>query len=89
MGMIIALLTAILLVYMLLAAVLENAVQPIFIITTVPPSLIGVIFCLSCYRYDAGHYLHDRDNHARMNPLFLKPVARFFPVIPQSLPDGP
>jgi HAE1 family hydrophobic/amphiphilic exporter-1 len=47
MGMIIALLTAILLVYMLLAAVLENLVQPIFIITTVPLSLIGVIFaCL-------------------------------------------
>jgi HAE1 family hydrophobic/amphiphilic exporter-1 len=47
MGMIIALFTAILLVYMLLAAVLENLVQPIFIITTVPLSLIGVIFaCL-------------------------------------------
>jgi HAE1 family hydrophobic/amphiphilic exporter-1 len=46
MGMIIALLTAILLVYMLLAAILENLVQPVFIITTVPISFIGVI--LAC-----------------------------------------
>jgi HAE1 family hydrophobic/amphiphilic exporter-1 len=46
-GMIIALLTAILLVYMLLAAILESLVQPLYIITTVPLSLIGVIFaCL-------------------------------------------
>jgi HAE1 family hydrophobic/amphiphilic exporter-1 len=35
-------LTAILLVYMLLAAVLENILQPLFILATVPLSLIGV-----------------------------------------------
>jgi HAE1 family hydrophobic/amphiphilic exporter-1 len=34
--------TAILLVYMLLAAVLENIVQPLFILSTVPLSIIGV-----------------------------------------------
>jgi HAE1 family hydrophobic/amphiphilic exporter-1 len=34
--------TAILLVYMLLAAVLENALQPLFILSTVPLSIIGV-----------------------------------------------
>jgi HAE1 family hydrophobic/amphiphilic exporter-1 len=34
--------TAILLVYMLLAAVLENALQPLFILSTVPLSIIGI-----------------------------------------------
>jgi HAE1 family hydrophobic/amphiphilic exporter-1 len=36
-------LTAILLVYMLLAVILENALQPLFILTTIPLSLIGVV----------------------------------------------
>ncbi len=36
-------LTAILLVYMLLAAVLENLAQPLFILLTVPLSIIGVV----------------------------------------------
>jgi HAE1 family hydrophobic/amphiphilic exporter-1 len=36
-------LSAILLVYMLLAAVLENPLQPLFILSTVPLSLIGVV----------------------------------------------
>jgi HAE1 family hydrophobic/amphiphilic exporter-1 len=35
-------LTAILLVYILLAAILENPLQPLFILTTIPLSLIGV-----------------------------------------------
>jgi HAE1 family hydrophobic/amphiphilic exporter-1 len=34
--------TAILLVYMLLAAILESAVQPLFILSTIPLSIIGV-----------------------------------------------
>ncbi|GHT77362.1 multidrug ABC transporter [Spirochaetia bacterium] len=34
--------TAILLVYMLLAAVLENVLQPLFILSTIPLSIIGV-----------------------------------------------
>jgi HAE1 family hydrophobic/amphiphilic exporter-1 len=38
--------TAIILVYMLLASILENPVQPLFIITTVPLSIIGVV--VSC-----------------------------------------
>jgi HAE1 family hydrophobic/amphiphilic exporter-1 len=46
-GMIVVFITAILLVYMLLAAILENLVQPLFIITTIPLSLIGVaVACL-------------------------------------------
>jgi HAE1 family hydrophobic/amphiphilic exporter-1 len=36
-------LTAILLVYMLLAVILENPIQPLFILTTIPLSLIGVV----------------------------------------------
>jgi HAE1 family hydrophobic/amphiphilic exporter-1 len=36
-------LSAILLVYMLLAAILENPLQPLFILSTVPLSLIGVV----------------------------------------------
>ncbi|MDR1046188.1 MAG: efflux RND transporter permease subunit, partial [Treponema sp.] len=40
---------ALLLVYMLLAAILENALQPLFILFTVPLSLIGVVAaCLLC-----------------------------------------
>jgi hypothetical protein len=42
-GMIIVFLTAILLVYMLLAAILENPLQPLFILSTIPLSLIGVV----------------------------------------------
>jgi HAE1 family hydrophobic/amphiphilic exporter-1 len=38
----IAFITAILLAYMLLAAVLENVLQPLFILSTVPLSIIGV-----------------------------------------------
>jgi HAE1 family hydrophobic/amphiphilic exporter-1 len=38
----IAFITAILLVYMLLAAILENVLQPLFILSTIPLSLIGV-----------------------------------------------
>ncbi|MDL2229420.1 efflux RND transporter permease subunit [Treponema sp. OttesenSCG-928-L16] len=41
-SMAIVFLTAILLVYMLLAAVLENPVQPLFILLTIPLSIIGV-----------------------------------------------
>jgi HAE1 family hydrophobic/amphiphilic exporter-1 len=41
-SMLIAFVTAILLVYMLLAAVLENTLQPLFILSTVPLSIIGV-----------------------------------------------
>jgi HAE1 family hydrophobic/amphiphilic exporter-1 len=40
-------LTAIILVYMLLAAILENLVQPLYIISTVPLALIGV--SLGCF----------------------------------------
>jgi HAE1 family hydrophobic/amphiphilic exporter-1 len=36
-------LSAILLVYMLLAAILENPLQPLFILSTIPLSLIGVV----------------------------------------------
>jgi HAE1 family hydrophobic/amphiphilic exporter-1 len=36
-------LTAILLVYLLLAVILENAIQPLFILSTIPLSLIGVV----------------------------------------------
>jgi HAE1 family hydrophobic/amphiphilic exporter-1 len=40
---------ALLLVYMLLAAILENALQPLFILFTVPLSFIGVVAaCLLC-----------------------------------------
>jgi HAE1 family hydrophobic/amphiphilic exporter-1 len=46
-GMIVVFITAILLVYMLLAAILENLVQPLFIITTIPLSLIGV--AVACF----------------------------------------
>jgi HAE1 family hydrophobic/amphiphilic exporter-1 len=42
MSMIVVFVTAILLVYMLLAAVLESLSQPLFILSTVPLSLIGV-----------------------------------------------
>jgi HAE1 family hydrophobic/amphiphilic exporter-1 len=35
--------TAIILVYMLLAAILENFVQPLFILSTIPLSIIGVV----------------------------------------------
>jgi HAE1 family hydrophobic/amphiphilic exporter-1 len=42
-SMAIVFLTAILLVYMLLAAILENIVQPLFILSTVPLSIIGVV----------------------------------------------
>ena len=41
-SMIIVFLTAILLMYILLAILLENAVQPLFILTSVPLSIIGV-----------------------------------------------
>ncbi|MCB0262312.1 MAG: efflux RND transporter permease subunit [Calditrichaeota bacterium] len=41
-----ALLLAIILTYMLLAAILESFVEPIFIMMTVPLALIGVIFSL-------------------------------------------
>jgi HAE1 family hydrophobic/amphiphilic exporter-1 len=41
-SMAIVFLTAILLVYMLLSAVLENLLQPLFILATVPLSIIGV-----------------------------------------------
>jgi HAE1 family hydrophobic/amphiphilic exporter-1 len=42
-AMAVVFLSAILLVYILLAAVLENPVQPLFILTTIPLSLIGVV----------------------------------------------
>ncbi|MDR1576195.1 MAG: efflux RND transporter permease subunit, partial [Treponema sp.] len=42
-SMVLVFLTAIALVYMLLAAVLENLLQPLFILTTIPLSLIGVV----------------------------------------------
>jgi HAE1 family hydrophobic/amphiphilic exporter-1 len=42
-GMVIVFLTAILLVYMLLAATLENVLQPLFILSTVPLSVIGIV----------------------------------------------
>ncbi|WP_255944818.1 efflux RND transporter permease subunit [Brucepastera parasyntrophica] len=42
-SMAIVFLTAILLVYMLLAAVLENLAQPLFILLTIPLSIIGVV----------------------------------------------
>jgi HAE1 family hydrophobic/amphiphilic exporter-1 len=42
-AMAIVFLTAILLVYMLLAAILENPAQPLFILLTIPLSLIGVV----------------------------------------------
>ena len=41
-SMIIVFLTAILLVYMLLATILESLVQPLFILTTIPLSIIGI-----------------------------------------------
>ena len=41
-GMLIVFLTAILLMYILLAILLESAVQPLFILTSVPLSIIGV-----------------------------------------------
>ncbi|GHT57470.1 multidrug ABC transporter [Spirochaetia bacterium] len=47
MSMVIVFVTAILLVYMLLAAVLESLSQPLFILSTVPLSIIGVaVACL-------------------------------------------
>ncbi|MDR0760270.1 MAG: efflux RND transporter permease subunit [Treponema sp.] len=42
MSMAVVFLTAILLVYILLAAILENPLQPLFILSTIPLSLIGV-----------------------------------------------
>jgi HAE1 family hydrophobic/amphiphilic exporter-1 len=46
-GMAIVFLSAILLVYMLLAAILESTLQPLFILSTIPLSIIGVtIGCL-------------------------------------------
>jgi HAE1 family hydrophobic/amphiphilic exporter-1 len=42
-NLIIVFISAILLVYMLLAATLENLVQPLFILSTVPLSIIGVV----------------------------------------------
>jgi HAE1 family hydrophobic/amphiphilic exporter-1 len=41
-SMAVVFITAILLVYMLLAAILESAVQPLFILSTIPLSIIGV-----------------------------------------------
>jgi len=41
-SMAVVFITAILLVYMLLAAILESVVQPLFILSTIPLSLIGV-----------------------------------------------
>ncbi|MDR2054190.1 MAG: efflux RND transporter permease subunit [Treponema sp.] len=43
MSMAVVFLTAILLVYILLAAILENLAQPLFILFTIPLSLIGVV----------------------------------------------
>ncbi|MDR2741598.1 MAG: efflux RND transporter permease subunit [Treponema sp.] len=43
MSMAVVFLTAIMLVYILLAAILENPLQPLFILSTVPLSLIGVV----------------------------------------------
>jgi HAE1 family hydrophobic/amphiphilic exporter-1 len=43
MAMAVVFLTAILLVYMLLAAILESPLQPVFILSTIPLSLIGVV----------------------------------------------
>jgi HAE1 family hydrophobic/amphiphilic exporter-1 len=43
MGLAIVFISAILLVYMLLAAILENLVQPLFILSTIPLSIIGVV----------------------------------------------
>jgi HAE1 family hydrophobic/amphiphilic exporter-1 len=42
-AMAVVFLSAILLVYMLLAAILENPLQPLFILSTIPLSLIGVV----------------------------------------------
>jgi HAE1 family hydrophobic/amphiphilic exporter-1 len=42
-AMAVVFLTAIILVYMLLAAILENLIQPLFILFTIPLSLIGVV----------------------------------------------
>jgi HAE1 family hydrophobic/amphiphilic exporter-1 len=41
-GMAVVFLSAIILVYMLLAAILENPLQPVFILSTIPLSIIGV-----------------------------------------------
>ncbi|GHU64469.1 multidrug ABC transporter [Spirochaetia bacterium] len=41
-GMAIVFLSAIVLVYMLLAAILENPLQPLFILSTIPLSIIGI-----------------------------------------------
>jgi len=41
-SMVIVFLTAILLVYMLLAVILESIVQPLFILTTIPLSIVGI-----------------------------------------------
>jgi HAE1 family hydrophobic/amphiphilic exporter-1 len=46
-GMATAFLIAILLTYMLLAALLENLIQPLFILSTVPLSIIGIV--LICF----------------------------------------
>ncbi|MDR1575542.1 MAG: efflux RND transporter permease subunit [Treponema sp.] len=42
-SMAVVFLTAIILVYMLLAAILESPLQPVFILSTIPLSLIGVV----------------------------------------------
>ncbi|MDR1506321.1 MAG: efflux RND transporter permease subunit, partial [Treponema sp.] len=42
-GIAVVFLSAIVLVYMLLAAILENPVQPLFILSTIPLSIIGVV----------------------------------------------
>jgi HAE1 family hydrophobic/amphiphilic exporter-1 len=42
-GIAVVFLSAIVLVYMLLAAILENPVQPVFILSTIPLSVIGVV----------------------------------------------
>jgi HAE1 family hydrophobic/amphiphilic exporter-1 len=42
-SMAVVFISAIILVYMLLAAILENTVQPLFILSTIPLSIIGVV----------------------------------------------
>ena len=58
---------ALLLTYMLLAAILENLTQPLMILGTVPLALIGVFSALLYYREIDEHDFDDGDCDASGN----------------------